>query len=369
MMRKIKLKELVSFNKGQQINGNELLSEGRYDYLNGGINPSGKWNNYNVEGNTIAISEGGNSCGYVNYMNQNFWCGAHCYYLFDIKCNVKYLFYNLKYNERRLQNIRSGACMPNIKKKDLGDFEIFIDDDINIQSKIVSYLDSISYIIQNRKKQIDLLDELIKSQFVEMFGDIKLNNKGWHVIDKIGNVCVLNPKKSEIESIDNIEVSFIPMQNVSEKGYINANEVRLLNDVKKGFTYFRENDILFAKITPCMENGKGAVAKGLKNNIGFGSTEFHVIRPTDRVNSIWLYIYTTFKSFRSEAERKMTGSAGQKRVPIKFLDNYEIAIPPIDLQNKFANFVKQADKMKIQIENSLKQMEELYDSLMENYFG
>ena len=99
MMRKIKLKELVSFNKGQQINGNELLSEGRYDYLNGGINPSGKWNNYNVEGNTIAISEGGNSCGYVNYMNQNFWCGAHCYYLFHIKCNVNYLFYNFKYNE------------------------------------------------------------------------------------------------------------------------------------------------------------------------------------------------------------------------------------------------------------------------------
>ena len=179
-----------------------------------------------------------------------------------------------------------------------------------------------------------------------MFGDIKLNDREWNNVDKIGNVCILNPKKNEIEGIDNIEVSFIPMQNVSEKGDINTNEIKQLNEVKKGFTYFRENDVLFAKITPCMENGKGAVAKGLKNNIGFGSTEFHVIRPSDKVNSTWIYTYTTFKSFRNEAERKMTGSAGQKRVPIKFFENYEIAIPPIELQNKFAEFVKQIDKQK-----------------------
>ena len=202
-----------------------------------------------------------------------------------------------------------------------------------------------------------------------MFGDIKINDKGWNVVDKIGNVCALNPKKSEIESIDNIEVSFIPMQNVSENGDINTNETRLLNEVKKGFTYFKENDVLFAKITPCMENGKGAVAKGLKNNIGFGSTEFHVIRPTDKVNSIWIYTYTTFKSFRKEAERKMTGSAGQKRVPIKFFDNYKIAIPPIELQNKFADFVKQIDKQKFEIQKSLDEMQNLYESLMDKYFG
>ena len=91
-MSKIQLKDICSFSKGSQINGDELIENGEYDYLNGGINPSGKWSNFNVSGDTITISEGGNSCGYVNYMPNPFWCGAHCYYLYDLRCNVKYLY-------------------------------------------------------------------------------------------------------------------------------------------------------------------------------------------------------------------------------------------------------------------------------------
>lgn len=179
-----------------------------------------------------------------------------------------------------------------------------------------------------------------------MFGNIKNNDKSWNCYDYIGNHCILNPKKNEINDLANIDVSFVPMQNVSEKGEIDSSNIKKLFDVKKGFTYFRENDVLFAKITPCMENGKGAVARGLKNDIGFGSTEFHVIRPNDNINSVWLYTYTTFDSFRKDAEKKMTGSAGQKRVPISFFENYKIAIPPIELQNKFEAIVEQIDKQK-----------------------
>ena len=87
-MMKVKLKDVASFSKGQQINGDDLLPSANYAYLNGGISPSGYWNEYNIPANSIAISEGGNSCGYVNYMQTPFWCGAHCYYLFDLKiCN------------------------------------------------------------------------------------------------------------------------------------------------------------------------------------------------------------------------------------------------------------------------------------------
>lgn len=179
-----------------------------------------------------------------------------------------------------------------------------------------------------------------------MFGNIKTNDKSWSYYDYIGNNCLINPKKNEINNLDNIDVSFIPMQNVSENGNIDASETRKINDVKKGFTYFKENDVLFAKITPCMENGKGAVARGLKNSIGFGSTEFHVLRPNNNINSVWLYTFTSFDSFRKDAEKKMTGSAGQKRVPVSFFENYKIAIPPIELQNKFAQIVKQIDKQK-----------------------
>ena len=191
--------------------------------------------------------------------------------------NSKYLAYAVLSKKYWLQKKANAPVVPIINKSDFSNVEIFIHN-IEEQNVIVNQLDKIQEIIDLRKKQIEGLDELIKSQFVEIFGNLKKNDKNWEYIDEIGEVCILNPKKSEISNINNIEVSFIPMQAVSEKGDIDTSEIRLLDDVKSGFSYFIENDVLFAKITPCMENGKGAVAKGLKNNIGFGSTEFHVLR-------------------------------------------------------------------------------------------
>ena len=111
MKIKTQLKNIASYSKGEQINGDDLIENGTYDYLNGGIAPSGKWNSYNTPANTVTISEGGNSCGYVNFMNKPFWCGAHCYYLFDTISNAKYLYYALKSQQDRLMKIRSGACI------------------------------------------------------------------------------------------------------------------------------------------------------------------------------------------------------------------------------------------------------------------
>ena len=95
-----------------------------------------------------------------------------------------------------------------------------------------------------------------------------------------------------------------------------------------------------------MENGKGCVAKGLCNKIGFGSTEFHVLRPTLKTNPYWIYTVTSFKQFRKDAAANMTGSAGQRRVPAKFLENFKVALPPLDLQTQFADFIQQVDKSK-----------------------
>lgn len=284
---------------------------------------------------------------------------------------AKYVYYFFKTDSFRKQLHKISKQSVNQRSFNVNDLKkISIDlPDFRTQNRVADIMDKVEEIIDIRKKQIEQLDELVKSQFVEMFGDIKTNNKNWKEYDTIGNICILNPRKSEIDGLGNIEVSFVPMQSVSDKGDIETKEIKLLNDVKKGFTYFRENDVLFAKITPCMENGKGAVAHGLKNTIGFGSTEFHVIRPTEKVNSVWMYTYTTFNSFRKEAEKKMTGSAGQKRVPISFFEKYKIAVPPIELQNKFGEFVKQVDKQKFEIQKSLEETQKLQESLMNKYFG
>jgi len=148
---------------------------------------------------------------------------------------------------------------------------------------------------------------------------------------KLTDVCELNPKTEVID--DNTLVSFVAMPDVSEDGKIRVDTLRTYGEVKKGYTGFKEGDILFAKITPCMENGKGALATGLKNGIGYGSTEFHIIRPDSAiVLGQWLYYLTSWSVFRKEAERHMTGSAGQKRVPKSFLEKYEVDVPSIDEQ-------------------------------------
>ncbi len=148
---------------------------------------------------------------------------------------------------------------------------------------------------------------------------------------KLTDVCEINPRLQTIS--DDTLVSFVTMPDVSEDGKINTSLVRPYSEVKKGYTVFQEGDILFAKITPCMENGKGARALGLRNGIGVGSTEFHVLRPNpDLLDGMWLYYLTAWPAFRHEAEIHMTGSAGQKRVPKSFLESYRIDIPALDKQ-------------------------------------
>ena len=160
-MSRIKLKDIVKYSKGSQINGDDLINDGKYIYLNGGINPSGRWDNYNVKGNTITISEGGNSSGFINYINEPFWCGAHCYYLYDGPDNTKYLYYALKSQQSRVFKLRTGACMPNIKKADLGMFEFEFDFNETTQMIVVNALDRLSNILNLKKQQLILLDNII----------------------------------------------------------------------------------------------------------------------------------------------------------------------------------------------------------------
>ena len=238
------------------------------------------------------------------------------------------------------------------------------------QVRIAETVSKIELIISARQQQLQKLDDLIKARFVEMFGIPGTDKFGWG-LSPLGKCCELNPKKAkDIRLVSGLELSFVPMPAVSENGEMDTSDTRIYDEVKTGFTYFAENDVLFAKITPCMENGKGAVAVGLTNGIGFGSTEFHVMRPILGVsNPYWLYVLSVFKVFRKDAEANMTGSAGQRRVPASFLDNYRVALPPYELQEQFADFVKQLDKSKVAVQKALDEAQILFDSLMQKYFG
>ena len=284
------------------------------------------------------------------------------------RLNKRYLKYFLESRSFQyfIKNVGSRAAQAGFNKSDLS--SIFIEKrNINEQNKIINILDKLTSLIELKKNQLEKLDLFVKSLFIEMFGDPWINNKNY-TIDKLKNYCILNPLKEKNIKEDEL-CSFIGMASITENGDINTNNIKKFLEVSKGFTYFLENDVLFAKITPCMENGKGAIAQNLCNGIGAGSTEFHVLRPlTNKSNPYWLYILTTLKHFRILAEKNMTGSAGQRRVPISFLENFQLPIPPIELQENFAKKVQQIDKSKLAIQQSLEQLETLKKSLMQEYF-
>ena len=182
------------------------------------------------------------------------------------------------------------------------------------------------------------------SQFIEMFGN-PLSQVQRYPLEKLGDCCVLNPRRPSISLSDTDMVSFVPMPCVSENGYLQDVADEEYGKVKKGFTYFENKDVLFAKITPCMENGKGAIAQELTNGIGMGSTEFHVLRPIEgKSNSYWLLALTRMPIFREQASKNMSGTGGQKRVGASFLDNFMVGLPPIEEQNRFERIYRQADK-------------------------
>ena len=282
----------------------------------------------------------------------------------------EYLVYFLKSMQKKIIKNSYGGAQPNISSRWIENIKIKVPD-IRVQKKISKRLELLENNIDYRKKQLNYLKELSKSLFTRMFGNpfysnkIKEDNRSF-----LKDIAIINPTKKEIEYIENnLEISFVAMADISENGEINVNNIKKLEDVKNNFTFFKEGDVLFAKITPCMENGKGGVAKNLKNNIGFGTTEIHIIRPIPNItNSQWLYHLTKLPLFRKDAEIHMTGSAGQKRVPTTYLSNFKIKVPPIELQNKFAQRVEKIEKLSFEIEKSIKEAENLYNSLISKYF-
>lgn len=163
---------------------------------------------------------------------------------------------------------------------------------------------------------------------------------------KLSDICQINPRgKSGLEEDD--EVSFVPMAAVSEfSGTIVGAETRPLREVQKGFTPFQEGDVLFAKITPCMENGKAAIARNLVNQRGYGSTEFHVMRPSALVLADWIFAIIRTPEFRRAAASSFQGAVGQQRVAASFLERFRIPLPPLSEQQRIVEILQEAEAIR-----------------------
>lgn len=159
----------------------------------------------------------------------------------------------------------------------------------------------------------------------------------------ISELVDINPPVSVNGLKPDAAVSFIPMADVSDGGLWTTRQTRMLKEVRSGYTPFSEGDVLFAKITPCMENGKGCHVVGLENGVGFGSTEFYVLRAKSSASARFVFHWTQSEMLRLQAEARMIGSAGQQRVPADFFEQFKILLFDPDEQRRIAEVLDAVD--------------------------
>ena len=361
---KVKLGDITKYSKGSQINGDELIKEGKYVYMNGGINPSGRWDTYNVRANSITISEGGNSSGYVNFITEPFWCGAHCYYLYDGPKNQKYLYYALKSQQNKLFKLRSGACMPNIKKVDLGRFEFEFNQDEDVQKRIVTILSKLEWLLQSRKKEIDLLDNIIKARFVEMFGNVSSNNKKW-ICEPLGNLSTIvrggSPRPIEQFLGGNIPWIKIGDATNGDNIYLNSTKEHIKKEGVKKSRLIKPGSLIFANCGVSLGFARIITFEGCIHDGWLAIEDIDV-----RIDKVFL-----LHSLNQMTEhfRKIAPSGTQPNLNTSIMKLYRQIIPPIELQKEYIVFLDQDNKSKVAIQKALDEAQTLFDSLMQEYFG
>lgn len=349
---------------------------------------------YDFDTEAIIIGDGGTAN--IHYYKGKFSATDHAYIFEKLndEISLRYIYFVIRNNLNLLQAGFKGIGLQNIAKKFIKEQVKIPLPPLEIQKQIVSECEKIEEQYNTIRMSIEKYQELIKAILVkcgiianndesiggggatsrlitslldsiqELESKLDFNNnnildfkalfaslptpppQGWDTI-KLNNkkYLTLNPSKREIANIDeNTIISFVEMASVADKGYIQNKVDKPLKELKKGsYTYFAENDILIAKITPCMENGKCAIAKNLTNGLGMGSSEFHIFRTYKGLNNKFLFACLNQDSIRQEAAKNMTGSSGHRRVPISFYESLQIPLPPLEAQEKIVYIIESVE--------------------------
>lgn len=281
----------------------------------------------------------------------------------DKNIDTKYLCYCLQNSKVKLKAIANAPVVPIINKKQFGEFVVKIDGDISIQKKIANRLDYIQSVIKLYKIQLRKFDDLIKARFIEMFGDPIINPYGFPV-KKIDEVAVLN--KGITYSPDDIsKEGIIVLRSGNIKG--NAFDLEDIVRISKKISndkLVNENDILM-----CNRNGSvnlvGKVAKipKLEEKMTFG-TFMTIVR-----SEIFEYLFVFFQMNAFREQIKFQTAVAINQISLPLLASVKVPIPTNELIKEFADFVRQVDKSREEVKKSLKKTQQLYDSLMQEYFG
>ena len=243
------------------------------------------------------------------------------------------------------------------------------------QKRIVKKIEELFGVIDEQVKRLEATHAALvsyrQSILQQAFSGKLHKTTDWKKIT-LQEAVDINPKTVLPALSDSEMVSFLPMPAVQEESLKYAEQKSSFGKVKKGYTKFRDKDVLFAKITPCMENGKGCIVHNLSHGIGFGSTEFHVLRCHKDVSPKFIYYFVIRRTFRAEAKNKMSGAVGQQRVPAEFLKEYSFTRPSLPEQKaivkKIENAFAFADKAQAAIAGALEQAKQLKQSILKRAF-
>lgn len=258
------------------------------------------------------------------------------------------------------------GAQPSLSMEKIRTFEILLPQNFEKQIKVTEILSSVDEAIE-KTDQIIQKNEVLKLGLIQkLITNAVKSNKSFS--GKLLDISEINPK-IEMPLEDNLKVGFITMADVSNDAVITNIQEKNLWEVKKGFTRFQKNDVLFAKITPCMENGKGGICIDERYSVYFGSTEFHILRATSKVLPKYLHYFVNNSLFRSGAVNHMTGSAGQKRVSTDFLKNYPISLPDKEVQVKIVHVLQSIDSKLDTEKHTKNKLIEIKKGLMQDIFS
>ena len=258
---------------------------------------------------------------------------------------------------------------------------------MNEQKAIANFLDQktaeIDDLIADKEKLVELLQEkrqVVISEAVTkgLNPNVKMKDSGvewigempehWEV-NRIKYLATVNPNKSEVRYLPSEQkVTFIPMDKIIATGKVDYALTNTMENLINNYTYFRNEDIIMAKVTPCFENGNIAIVKGLLNGIGFGTTELHVLRCNNKCYNRFLFYYLQSDIFKSKGISEMYGVAGLKRIPTDFILNYKLGIPDYQEQEQIANYLdkktSQIDELTYSIQLQIQKLKEYCQSLI-----
>lgn len=364
-MEKVKLSDICNPKQWKTIPTGDLLEEGYPVYGANGI--IGYYSEYNHETPVIAVTCRGATCGSINITVPNAYVTGNAMCLDDVRndVNINYLYYCLKHYD--FNNVISGSAQPQITRQGMD--KIFISICCHDkQCEIVDRLKKIENVIDLRKREIELLDNLIKARFVELFGDPIKNPKGWEVVT-IGDIVTEVRYGTSRPAVEGGKYPYLRMNNLTSDGHLDLNDLKYIDipddEIEK--CVVRKGDVLFNRTNSIELVGKTAVFD-LPNDMIIAGYIIRV-RLNERILPEVLSQYMNLEALKDILRSMAKGAVNQANINAQELQSIKVYIPDMGTQKKFIEMKEQVDKSKVAVQKALDETQLLFDSLMQQYFG